>query len=59
MLECEGYKMFKGSAIIAPKRGEPFIERGVWLYKPEYKCWYVNGHSYMAGIVENIEEDDR
>ena len=56
MLKSEGYKMFRGSAVIRPKNPQfPAHEvTGDWLYKPEYDCWYVNGHSYPAGIVTDI-----
>ena len=59
MLECEGYKMFKGSAFIRPTTVNftPFQESGTFLYKPEFNCWYVNGHSYMADVVEDIQDD--
>lgn len=59
MLECEGYKMFKGSAVIRPTTVNftPFQERGTFLYKPDTKCWYVNGRSYPAEIVGQIEDD--
>lgn len=62
MLECEGYKMFKGSAFIRPTTVNftPFHEIheiGTFLYKPDTKCWYVNGNSYPAEIVEQIEDD--
>ena len=60
MLKCEGYKMFKGKMRVAPKNPKypPFVEDGTWLYKPDYDCWYVNGSSYMASIVDesSIEE---
>ena len=60
MLECEGYKMFKGKMRVVPKNKTypPFVEDGTWLYKPDYDCWYVNGSSYMASIVDesSIEE---
>ncbi len=54
MLCCEGYKMFDGVAMIVPKnpRFAPYVEDGVWLYKPEYDCGYVNGSSYPAEIVD-------
>lgn len=45
MLSCEGYKMFRGSM----KVGAHVVE-GVWLYKPEYNCWYCNGSSYPAEV---------
>lgn len=56
MLKCEGYKMFHGRATIAPKNPKfpARDEVGDWLYKPEYGCWYVNGHSYPADIVKDI-----
>lgn len=61
MLKCEGYMMFKGRATVVPKNEKfpPHEENGTWLYKPEYKCWYVNGRSYPAEIVdiENREEE--
>ena len=59
MLECEGYKMFKGSAMIVPKSKCvcPFRIEGVWLYKPDADCWYVRGSSYPANIVHEIRED--
>lgn len=59
MLECEGYKMFKGQATIVPinKYIPEFVEKGTFLYKPEHNCWYVNGHSYPAKIVERIRDE--
>ena len=59
MLCCEGYKMFRGTATIRPKSPsrKAYKENGDWLYKPEWDCWYVNGSSYPAEIVENIEEE--
>lgn len=59
MLECEGYKMFKGSAVFrrTTVNFTPFREIGTFLYKPDTKCWYVNGRSYPAEIVEQIEDD--
>ncbi len=59
MLKCEGYMMFRGLMKIAPPNPK-FPEekvRGVWLYKPEYECWYCNGRSYDASICE-VEEDE-
>lgn len=53
MLECEGYKMFKGEMKILPKNGmEPFIIDAVWLYKPEFECWYGQGRSFPKEICE-------
>jgi hypothetical protein len=58
MLKCEGYKMFRGSALITPKNATmlPFRVEGDWLYKPDAKCWYCNGHSFPEGIVGDIQE---
>lgn len=57
MLKCEGYKMFRGKMQISPKTGAtPFVVEGVWLYKPEFDCWYANGHSFCADICTIIED---
>ena len=60
MLECEGYKMFRGTAVITPKTVAvaPFLVCGVWLYKPDTGCWYVKGQSFPAGIVSHIREEE-
>jgi len=54
MLECEGYKMFEGCALIEPKSKcvTPFWLEGVWLYKPDTNCWYCKGRSFPANIVK-------
>lgn len=70
MLECDGYKMFKGKATITPAPTspfKPFDAEGTWLYKPEYDCWYckpdspIFGHmmtqSFPAEVVFNFRED--
>lgn len=58
MLECEGYKMFYGTATVTPKNPKfpPRTLTGTWLYKPEYHCWYVDGQSHAAEIVSDIHE---
>lgn len=59
MLECEGYKMFYGTATVTPVNPK-FPARditGTWLYKPEHDCWYVNGESWPAEIVSDIREE--
>lgn len=58
MLECEGYKMFKGTALVRPKTVNLAVMaiKGTWLYKPEHNCWYVGGCSYPEEIVE-VKED--
>lgn len=60
MLECEGYKMFRGEATVTPRLVKFPIEKiyGTWLYKPEWDCWYVNGNSYPAEIVSDFKEDN-
>ena len=52
ILECEGDRMFYGIMLITPKDtpSTPSKIKGVWLYKPEDKCWYCNGWSYMEDI---------
>lgn len=54
MLTSEGYKMFRGTGEIHNAQTGKTVrtERGDWLYKPEYDCWYVNGSSYPAECVE-------
>lgn len=48
----EGYKMFIGTMRIKPKneKFEPFDIEGTWLYKPDTKCWYCKGSSYIEDI---------
>lgn len=57
MLECEGYKMFKGILKVFPKSDKikPFQLEGTFLYKPECDCWYGDGRSFAARICEIIE----
>lgn len=60
MLECEGYKMFLGTATITPvaqSRLKPFDVSGAWLYKPDTDCWYCAGRSFPAEIVGNIRDE--
>lgn len=60
MLECEGYKMFTGTATIKPLTDvKPFEVAGTWLYKPDCKCWYCQGNSYPEEIVTEIREGGR
>ena len=59
MLKSEGYMMFRGTARVVPM-SDKFPAKditGDWLYKPEWDCWYVNGRSYPAKIVQDIRED--
>ncbi len=60
-LKCEGYKMFEGSAEVRFSGQEPFTVSGVWLYRPDTNCWYVNycsqfpwGSSFPADVVTPI-----
>lgn len=59
MLECEGFKMFRGTALVRPKTINLAVMKvsGVWLYKPEFDCWYVGGRSYPAEIVEIVKDE--
>ena len=59
ILKSEGYKMFRGTATIVPTANNwpPFEVTGDWLYKPEWDCWYVNGHSYPAEVVHDIKDE--
>jgi len=59
MLKCEGYQMFRGVMRVSPPNPKfPMQEiHGDWLFKPEYSCWYCNGHSYAAEICEVVEDD--
>ena len=53
MIYCvEGYKMFMVTMKITPKnpKFEPYEIDGTWLYKPDTKCWYCKGSSYMEDI---------
>lgn len=58
MLTCEGYKMFSGTATITPCNPEmlPFTLTGTWLYRPDTDCWYCNGRSFAARVVDGIVE---
>ena len=55
MMTCEGYKMFYGEATVTPinPKFPPRNILGTWLYKPEHNCWYVNGESFPAEIVDD------
>ena len=61
MLTSEGYKMFRGSGQIRNTQTGKTVrtERGDWLYKPEYDCWYVNGSSYPAECVTVVEDETK
>lgn len=50
--------MFNGVMSIIPKNPNfPYEEiEAIWLYKPEYDCWYGNGSSYPADICEVLED---
>ena len=50
--------MFNGVMKITPKNLKfPVSEiEAVWLYKPEYDCWYGKGSSYPAEICEVMED---
>lgn len=58
MIKVEGFKAFRGTMKIVPKRlgYEPFEVKGDFLYKPEADCWYGGGSSYPASICEVVED---
>lgn len=58
MLCNEGYKMFYGSALVTPRNDtiQPFRPIGVWLYRPDTDCWYVEGRSFVARLVSDIHD---
>lgn len=58
ILQCEGYKMFEGTAKIVPLNEDikPFEMTGTWLYKPQTNCWYCNSRSFPEVVVK-VEED--
>lgn len=59
MLKCEGYKMFRGTGEVRNAATGKLVcsEKGDWLYKPEWDCWYVNGSSYPAECVTVVEDE--
>ena len=60
MLDCEGYKMFKGSMKISPLNSKSsYLKTGVWLYKPDTKCWYCYGVSYPKEVCEIITDNTK
>lgn len=59
MLTCEGYKMFKGVMKIVRFNGNTECIEGIWLYKPECKCWYCNGSSYPAEVCEILIDNTK
>lgn len=58
MIECENYKMFRGTMLITPKNPEfePFTMTGDWLYKPEYQCWYCHCRSFPEAVCSVVED---
>lgn len=64
MLQCDGYEMCRGKLIVKPEEGgEPYVDWGVCLYRPDTDCWYVQGAQgwsigYPAGECYVIEEVD-
>ena len=44
--------------LVTPKNDNfpPEKITGVWLYKPEYDCWYCDGWSYSAEICQVVED---
>ena len=59
MIIVEGYKAFHGDMKITPKSPEYpvfYIYDKDWLYKPDTRCWYGGGASYLAEICKPIEK---
>lgn len=58
MIECENYKMFRGTMLITPANPEfePFALTGDWLYKPEYGCWYCKARSFPEAVCSVVED---
>lgn len=66
MLQCEGYKMFKGTMrLLARLPGaNDILYTGTWLYRPDNRMWYLNGcpdypfgtsfHEDRVQIVEEV-----
>ena len=65
MLQCDGYKMFHGTATITPANGKPpFDVTGTWLYRPDVGYWYYQiPGQFASGVhpkyVSNIRSDDQ
>ena len=61
MIKVEGYKMITGAMLITPKCKDisPMRIMGDWLYKPDTKCWYSQGHSFAEEICEVLEDETR
>ena len=61
ILECDGYKMFKGTMKIKPpqsKRFKSYPLEGVWLYRPDTNCWYCSsgsGRGFLASCCERVK----
>lgn len=64
MLNCDGYKMFKGTVTVTPRNGKaPYDMTGTWLYRPDVNYWYCeDGEAWWAqgiapDMMSNIRED--
>ena len=65
MLQCDGYKMFKGTATVTPANGKPpFQVSGTWLYRPDVKYWYCKpdhigfAPGFPPEILSDMKEDE-
>lgn len=60
MLSSEGYKMFRGSALMTPACNviPARVIEGDWLYKPDTGYWYCNGRSYSPSILSDFVDYD-
>ena len=64
MLQCDGFKMFHGSATVTPVNGKPpYTMTGTWMYHPEKKYWYCeqdNSDAWWAvGVPTDMISDIR
>ncbi len=70
MLQCDGYKMFRGTVRVTPvvrpdgtRCREPFDLTGDWLYDPDRPgYWYCQpkgdwSQSFPVGILSDFRED--
>ena len=70
MLQCDGYKMFRGTVRVTPvirpdgtRWREPFDLTGDWLYDPDRPgYWYCQpkddwSQSFPVGILSDFRED--
>ena len=63
MIECDGYRMFRGAATVTPvpeSGAEPFRVEGDWLCKPDSPgIWYLQpaDGGFSRSFCEDILSD--